>query len=283
MIGYKPVIGFGMCRWRAALMPGLRKASKLAVTSILACGLATAAPMSMAQDDSTLRAIESEGAERNDERRDAQASVDEVHDETRRLIDSYRAELRIVEGLETYIGMLDTQISNQESEIATLQTSITDVAVIERQILPLLARMIDGLDQFIALDLPFLGDERSERVTRLRDLLTRSDVTVAEKARRVFEAYQIESDYGRTIEAYRAKLAVDGGSFDADFLRVGRVALLYRTVGDERLGFWDGDSWEALPDSPYRRYIEQGLKVARQEVAPELLTVPLATDRVEVQ
>lgn len=283
MIGYKPVIGFGMCRWRAALMPDLEWASKLAATSIIAFGLAAAAPMSTAQDDSTLRAIESEGAERNDERRDAQASVDEVHDETRRLIDSYRAELRIVEGLETYIGMLDTQIGNQESEIATLQTSITDVAVIERQILPLLARMIDGLDQFIALDLPFLGDERSERVTRLRDLLTRSDVTVAEKARRVFEAYQIESDYGRTIEAYRAKLAVDGGSFDADFLRVGRVALLYRTVGDERLGFWDGDSWEALPDSPYRRYIEQGLKVARQEVAPELLTVPLATDRVEVQ
>ncbi len=283
MIGYKPVIGFGMCRWRAALMPDLEWASKLAATSIIAFGLAAAAPMSTAQDDSTLRAIESEGAERNDERRVAQASVDEVHDETRRLIDSYRAELRIVEGLETYIGMLDTQIGNQESEIATLQTSITDVAVIERQILPLLARMIDGLDQFIALDLPFLGDERSERVTRLRDLLTRSDVTVAEKARRVFEAYQIESDYGRTIEAYRAKLAVDGGSFDADFLRVGRVALLYRTVGDERLGFWDGDSWEALPDSPYRRYIEQGLKVARQEVAPELLTVPLATDRVEVQ
>lgn len=265
------------------MAPGLKAASKLAVAVLLAGALGAPAPQGLAQDDRTLRAIENEGVERNDERRGAQAAVDEVHDQTRRLIDAYRAELRIVEGLETYIEMLDAQISNQENEISTLQTSITDVAVIERQILPLLARMIDGLEQFVALDLPFLGDERSERVRRLRDLLTRSDVTVAEKARRVFEAYQIESDYGRTIEAYRAKLAVDGGSFDADFLRVGRVALIYRTVGDERLGFWDGDSWEALPDSPYRRYIEQGLKVARQEIAPELLTVPLATDRVEVQ
>ncbi|MEM9314985.1 MAG: DUF3450 domain-containing protein [Pseudomonadota bacterium] len=283
MKGYKPGHNLGKAWRRVKMAPGLKAASKLAVAVLLAGALGAPAPQGLAQDDRTLRAIENEGVERNDERRDAQASVDEVHDQTRRLIDAYRAELRIVEGLETYIEMLDAQISNQENEISTLQTSNPDGAVIERQILPLLARMIDGLEQFVALDLPFLGDERSERVRRLRDLLTRSDVTVAEKARRVFEAYQIESDYGRTIEAYRAKLAVDGGSFDADFLRVGRVALIYRTVGDERLGFWDGDSWEALPDSPYRRYIEQGLKVARQEIAPELLTVPLATDRVEVQ
>ncbi|MEM9758141.1 MAG: DUF3450 domain-containing protein [Pseudomonadota bacterium] len=283
MKGYKPGHNLGKAWRRVKMAPGLKAASKLAVAVLLAGALGAPAPQGLAQDDRTLRAIENEGVERNDERRGAQAAVDEVHDQTRRLIDAYRAELRIVEGLETYIEMLDAQISNQENEISTLQTSITDVAVIERQILPLLARMIDGLEQFVALDLPFLGDERSERVRRLRDLLTRSDVTVAEKARRVFEAYQIESDYGRTIEAYRAKLAVNGGSFDADFLRVGRVALIYRTVGDERLGFWDGDSWEALPDSPYRRYIEQGLKVARQEIAPELLTVPLATDRVEVQ
>jgi hypothetical protein len=235
----------------------------------------------MAQDASQLRALEEEGAERNDERREAQASVDSVHAATRDLVDTYRAEARIVDGLETYVAMLETQLRNQESEIDTLQTSITDVAVIERQILPLLARMIEGLEQFVALDLPFLEDERNDRIVKLRSLLTRSDVTVAEKARRVFEAYQIESDYGRTIEAYRAKLSVDGGSFDADFLRVGRVALMYRTVGDERLGFWNGTGWEALPNSPYRRFLEQGLKVARQEVAPELLFIPLPTAAIE--
>jgi hypothetical protein len=52
---------------------------------------------------------------------------------------------------------------------------------------------------------------------------------------------------------------------------------MYRTVGDERLGFWNGDHWEPLPDAPYRRLLEKGLKVARQEVAPELLTIPLDT------
>jgi hypothetical protein len=234
-----------------------------------------------AQDDTALRAIESTGAARNEERRSAQSAIDEVHGETRRLVDEYRAEVKIVDGLETYIDMLDVQLGAQAEEIVTLQTSITDVAVIERQILPLLARMVDGLEQFVALDMPFLPEERTDRVTKLRALLARSDVTVAEKARRVFEAYQIETDYGRTIEAYRAKLALDGATFDADFLRIGRVGLLYRTVGDERLGFWNGDTWESLPNAPYRRLLEQGLKVARQEVAPELITIPLVTAKVE--
>ena len=149
-----------------------------------------------------------------------------------------------------------------------------------------MARMIDGLEQFIELDVPFLlEEERLPRVAKLRGMLARADVTVAEKARRVFEAYQIESDYGRTIEAYTGKLDLDGGSFDAEFLRVGRVALMYRTIGDQRHGFWDRtrEHWTELPPTPYRRMMEQGLKVARQEIAPELITVPLNPSHVEVK
>lgn len=254
----------------------------LACIVLLSKAVAQEAPAGQEnQRDETLRRIEETGTERNEERRGAQTAIDAVHSDTRALVDSYRAELKVVEGLETYLEMLDVQLTNQAEEIDTLQTSITDVAEIERQILPLLARMIDGLEQFVALDVPFLAEERRDRVTKLRGLLSRSDVTVAEKARRVFEAFQVESDYGRTIEAYRAKLDLAGGSFDADFLRVGRVALMYRTVGDQRLGFWADDHWEPLPDSPYRRLLEQGLKVARQEVAPELLTIPLDTAQLE--
>ena len=37
--------------------------------------------------------------------------------------------------------------------------------------------------------------------------MTRADVTISEKYRRIVEAYQVEMDYGRTIEAYEGKLA----------------------------------------------------------------------------
>lgn len=230
-----------------------------------------------------LEQIEQEGIERTEEGRQAQQRIDEISDRNRELLDAYRNELNLVEGLETYVSMLDRQLDGQRREVETLKTSIGDVAVIERQILPLLSRMIDTLERFVQLDLPFLLEERTRRVEKLRGLLGRADVTVAEKCRRVFEAYQIETEYGRTIEAYKAKLVLGAATFDADFLRIGRTALLYQTVGGEQLGYWDipSGSWQTLEAVPYRRLLEKGLKVARQEVAPELITIPLNLQQVE--
>ncbi len=55
----------------------------------------------------------------------------------------------------------------------------------------------------------------------------------AERYRRLLEAYQIELDYGRTMISYKGKLE-DGR--EADFVRVGRVSLLYRTADGEEVG-----------------------------------------------
>jgi hypothetical protein len=228
--------------------------------------------------------IEQEGLERIAEGQKAQQGIDSVHSDSRSLLDEYHSRLKLVEGLRQYNAMLLKQLENQDQEISTLQESNGNVAVVERQILPLMVSMIDGLEQFVELDVPFLLEERRKRVTTLRGLMSRSDVTVAEKVRRVFEAYQIENDYGRTIEAYKAKLDLGEGSFDADFLRIGRSGLMYRTVGNAEVGFWDAQQggWSPLQGVPYRRYIEQGLKVANQEVAPELISIPL-NPALEVQ
>jgi hypothetical protein len=235
-----------------------------------------------AQDQ--VKQIEKEGLERTAAGQLVQQEVDGLHQETRNLVDEYQSHLKLVEGLRMYNDMLQRQLENQDSEINLLQTSIGDVAIVERQILPLMSRMIDGLEQFVELDIPFLLVERRQRIEKLRGLLLRADVTVAEKTRRVLEAYQVENDYGRTIEAYKDKVAIAGGSFDADFLRIGRVALLYRLVGNEGVGYWDAvnGGWTDLESGAWRRYIEQGLKVARQEIAPELISVSL-DPRLEIK
>ncbi len=233
----------------------------------------------------TLNDIEQEGLTRITEGQQAQQQVDRLGDQNRQLQDDYYAELKLVQGLETYIELLDQQLENQQEEISTLQRSITDVAVVERQILPLMVRMIDTLEQFVALDVPFLPDERRERVAKLRALMNRSDVAVAEKSRRVFEAYQIENEYGRTIESYTDKLQLPTGTFDAEFLRIGRLGLMYATVGASEVGYWDkaSNSWQPLDRTPWSRMIDQGLKVARQEIAPQLIHVPLNPAQVEEQ
>ena len=228
-----------------------------------------------------VKQIEQEGIERTAEGRATQKQVTRLHEQARDLTDDYYAHLKLVDGLKLYNAMLQQQLDAQDEEILILQKSIADVATVERQILPLMSRMIDGLEHFVGFDVPFLIEERQKRIADLRALLPRADVTVAEKTRRVMEAYQIENDYGRTIEAYRGKLDLDSASFDADFLRVGRVALMYRVVGSDQMGFWDqaNQTWVPLSSGRWRRYIDQGLKVARQEVAPELISVALDSEQ----
>ena len=244
-------------------------------TWVVALWLAVAAWHAHAQE--VLQQIEEAGIQRTAEGQAVEQQVGEINDRSRQLQNAYEDQLKLVQGLETYIALLDTQIAGQREEVELLRKSITDVAVLERQVLPLMLRMIGSLEKFIALDVPFLEAERRERVAKLRQLMGRSDVTVAEKCRRVFEAYQIENEYGRTIESYTAKLDLQGESYDAEFLRVGRLGLLYRTVGSRKVGYWDkqSDSWQELPATPWRRMINQGMKVARQEIAPELIHVAL--------
>ena len=221
--------------------------------------------------------IVAEGLVRIEENQQAQKRVSSIHDDTLSLIDTYQEKLKVVEGLNAYNEMMKRQVQRQLRDMDALRNSIDNVSIIERQVLPLLSRMLDGLEAFLRLDVPFHLEERHKRIANLRDMLERVDVTVAEKARRVFEAYQIEVEFGRTIEAYRNKLTLDGRTYDVDFLRIGRVSLLYRTVGDGQMGHWNNSSrqWQRLESSAYGRHFEQGLKIARREMAPELINAPV--------
>jgi hypothetical protein len=175
-----------------------------------------------------------------------------------------------------YNTLLERQVARQERQKEQVRASIDQVTVVQRQIVPLMDRMIAGLEQFVALDVPFLEAERTNRVESLRATLERVDVTVAEKFRRVMEAYQIENEYGRTIENYRGSLEVDGLMREVDFLRIGRVTLVYQTTDGQSQGVWDQSTgqWVAL-GSEYRNRIRQGLRVARRQLAPELLLMPI--------
>ena len=207
----------------------------------------------------------------------AQDQIDGIVDETRSVAEEYRAVMKEVDGLLVYNTLLDRQIEDQEEELRNLRLSIDQVQFIERQVLPLLTRMIDGLEQFVALDVPFLIDERNQRVENLTVLLERADVTAAEKFRVVMEAWQIENDYARTIYTYTDELEIDGTPREVDVLQVGRVALVYQTADGAESGAWNQRtrSWESVGDE-YRNPIRQGIRLARNQIAPALLLFPLA-------
>lgn len=208
--------------------------------------------------------------------KDSQIIVSNLSDETQDLLGQYRLVLQQIDRLIAYNDYVERLIVDQEAQITDIRKQLDQFALIERGIVPLMLDSIDILDKFIDLDVPFLLEERKARVARLRTIMDLSDVTVSEKYRQIMDAYQIETTYGRDIEAYTGLLEIDGESRQVDFLRIGRTSLTYQTPDQEETGFWNKQAgqWEKLPNK-YQSYVTQGLRVARKQVTPNLLELPI--------
>jgi tetratricopeptide (TPR) repeat protein len=206
----------------------------------------------------------------------AQEKIDRISDDTRKMLDAYRSATRQTETLRTYNQHIKQLIDSQLVEKQSLQKQLYDIENTQREIVPLILNMLDSLENFVKLDIPFLTEERQQRIKQLQQMMLRADITNAEKYRRILEAYQIENDYGNTIEAYRAFLPIDEANSAVDFLRLGRVALYYQRLDGSETGFWNRveKRWETLP-SDYTLAIRNGLRMARKEAAPDLLIVPI--------
>lgn len=209
---------------------------------------------------------------------ESQDRVDELSQEKRQLAQEYRAVLRENEGLRAYNRQIERQIELQQEELARLNESYAQATTVDRQTLPLMLRMVDTLERFVEADLPFLPEERAERIQFVKEAIDRVDVTVAEKFRQVLEAYEIELEFGNTIEAYKGTQEIDGETLEVDFLRIGRIGLFYQTLDSTKTGRWseEQDQWIELGAS-YRNPVRDAIRVARDLTAPDLLTLPLPT------
>ena len=207
---------------------------------------------------------------------ESQERINEVVDTTRSLEDQYRAINKEIDGLKVYNRLMTAQTNGQTATLDDIALSMDQVDVINRQIFPLMERMIDGLEQSISLDIPFLLTERTNRVATLKEIMERSDVSVAEKFRKVMEAYQIENEYGSSSEWYKEELEFDGATREYNMLRIGRIGLYFQSDDTSVTGWYNQAAgvYEQL-DNENRNEIRKGLRIARQLVAPELVLIPL--------
>ncbi len=204
----------------------------------------------------------------------SQQQVERLDDATHAMVNEYRQGIAELENLRTYHEQLQKEVRSQDEEILSLDRQLAEIEVTQRQILPLMLRMLKVLQEYVSLDAPFLRAERGKRLSELSSMMDRSDVDLAEKYRRLMEAYQVETDYGRTIEAYRGDL--EGRDQSVDFLRFGRLGLYYLTPDRLEVGYWDKDkkAWAALTPE-YRNAVELGLRIARKQAAPDLIKLPV--------
>lgn len=231
---------------------------------------------SFASQANDLNTIKSSASKINESAIQSQNKIDKIADTMQGRLQQFKSLNKEIDGLTVYNTQLSAQIKNQITEMANLNEAMDSVSIIERQITPLMLKMITSLEQFVALDIPFLPKERSKRISELKSMMDRADIESSEKFRRVFEAYQVEVDYGRTIEAYTGLLQVDGVEREVEFLRIGRLDLIYITKDNQYAGIWDKKSNEfsALPSSATNQ-INKALRIAKKQLAPDMLTLPV--------
>ncbi|MGF1684310.1 DUF3450 domain-containing protein [Photobacterium minamisatsumaniensis] len=206
----------------------------------------------------------------------SQTKIDTYADDTEAMLAEYKGLLRQIDSMNVYNTQISRMVDSQQGELDSLNRQIAQIDQTAMEVVPLTLKMIDALDEFVVLDLPFQSQERALRINELRELMDRADVTTSEKFRKVMEAYQIEEGFSRSIESYKASLERNGETVTYDFLRIGRTALLYQSPDGGETGMWNQQTrqWETLPQS-YRIAVQQGLRIAKKQAPPALIKLPV--------
>ena len=244
-------------------------------TAILGSAAIVLAVMSAPAQAQFRSALQESEATANESAR-SQQRIDELDDQTARLLNDYRANLKQLEAARRYNQSLERNIENQNREIARLQEDIENVEGLQRAMQPLMEDMVNRFGEVVSADLPFNIEERSERAGRLASVLDNPSMSAAQKYRLIVEAYQIENEFGRTIGAYEGSIGEGDAQLTGEFLRVGRIALIFKTPDDSVLRIFDPAAGDFVNlERSYLQDVKFGLRMAKEQTAPDILFVPV--------
>lgn len=220
----------------------------------------------------------------NSELADSQKTVDQLNNATNKMLQEYRAILQQKDYQQYYNFQLKQQKASQEQEITKLKNQLQELDYIEVAIMPLMQSMLVALEEFVALDIPFHQQTRMDGLQKLRSRINSGSLSLPDKYRLLLEAWQIEHDYGRSVETWRGRLSGSTGltsdeSLSVDYLRVGRTAFYYLTLDEQQLAIWNNasKSWQPLPDT-IAPQLKRSMQIASERIAPELMPLPIPAE-----
>lgn len=250
---------------------------RIAVSTITVASILLGASAASAQN-ADVKSIVNEVNAANKIAQASQQTINGVADATDKLVVEFKGVLKTNAGLRAYNAQQNRVITKQNEEIAKIITAIGQIDEIKRQVTPLMLDMIDDLEEFIKSDIPFLEEERAERIAGLRDTMDSPNVSDPERFRVVLEAYKAEVQYGRTYFSYVAPLKNDGRS--VNFVRLGRVGLYYQTKDNTETAVWNvaTGSWQKL-GAEYTAPVKQLIRMAQKRTQSDLVVLPIAAPK----
>ena len=129
----------------------------------------------------------------------SQKNVDKYFDQAQDMLFEYGSVADERESLKSYNDYVASLVADQQKTMDAVQNDINGVDKLRQGVVPLMFKMVESLEQFVQLDLPFNSEVRTNRVNELKNLLNTAEVTLAEKYRLILDAYSIEREYGSAI------------------------------------------------------------------------------------
>jgi hypothetical protein len=208
--------------------------------------------------------------------RKTQKKQDEWADEKSDLMVRYRNAQANISYLEQRVAIESEKAGALDERIAELERRLDESTRLRNSIQDTLDTVHGRLAAWVETDLPFLMKERKARLTALDRELSRPDVTSAEKLRRLLEVLQIETAYGSTVEVVQDRITVAGDTLFVDMLRLGRLALFWRTPDGERAGEFDLGT-RSYVELPGKRHgdIQKAMDMAARIRPVEITELPL--------
>ena len=205
----------------------------------------------------------------------SQKYINTLAEQSSDMLQEYQSVLEQLQTLRIYNQQLEKLLLSQKQQIRVRTAQINSIEQTEQRIVPLMLQMIDTLEQFIQLDIPFLVTERLQKVQQLKALMNQAGVNNAEKYRQIVQLFLQEMEYGNTIEAWQG-VHPDDPKQVVEFLRIGRIALLYQSLDKKEAFYWSipKADFQVLPVD-YQASLERGLKIAKKQLAPEFIKIPV--------
>lgn len=247
---------------------------------VAACTFSSAVSFSASSDDiGQAHLIEKQNIS---EQQQSQLRVNKSSDHAFRLQAEIAALEAEAENLTIYRDHLGRLVFSQEQEIASLDQQLAQIDDTKRSVVPLMYRMLDGLEAIIASDKPVRIQARQRRLNKLKTMMAQANISDAEKYRRILEAYQIELDYGTKLGSYKGVIRTDNVEREAEQLYIGRVVLVARSLDRSRFWSWDTERkrWHSLSPE-YGSEINKAFAIANKQASPDILTLPVSVKEGE--
>lgn len=207
----------------------------------------------------------------------SQKAVSKSADKSIQLQNEIEALQAEVDNLTIYKKHLTGLVESQQNELLTLNSQLEDISDTRQSIIPLMYEMLDGLSVYIEQDMPIRQQARLQRVGKLKQLMTESGVSDAEKFRRILEAYQIELDYVNKLGTYTSTLEMDAAQRQVELLYLGNISFIARSSDKQQYWAWSQkqNDWVAL-QKDFNEDLDKAYLSAAKQAAPSLLMLPIS-------